>query len=213
MFFSSNNTNEFFGSPQFGDFLSSLFADEPRRGPGEDNKRFSRSPRVFKLNVTLEDLFRGAVKECQFTHLETCQQCEGTTVTPPARPRSCDGCGGSGQQTLMRELLQGFVQRVVRTCSECRGSGSVLAAQRGSQPCGRCSAKGVVEVTESKDVKIPPGTASDETIVDSFFDFFFVFFCSEITFTLLSLRCCKVLEIEFPEVLEGRCFQETSSSC
>jgi len=124
-------------------------------------------PAVYRLEVTLEDLYSGATKDFKISAAETCQKCQGSTLFPPPTKATCTSCGGRGIRAGTRFLAPGFVQRVMIHCDDCQGEGVRLFNSKGTRQCDLCLGKGKIGVTQSLSLKIEPGTINDDIIVSA----------------------------------------------
>ena len=73
---------------------------------------------------------------------------------PARKPTTCPQCQGRGQLRYQ----QGFFT-VARTCTQCRGTGTVIA-----KPCATCKGAGRVQKERKLTVRIPPGIASGQRL-------------------------------------------------
>jgi len=189
-FFSSRNggPGEFFfssnGAGSFEDIFSSFFGEEfpnqARRGPasasasgaGGRTRRNSSAgqeipPKVFQMEVTLEELYKGAIKEATIERKVVCEGCKGTGVYPPCEPSTCTACSGSGRRVMVREIMPGFVQRFAEVCKGCGGKGYVRKTKDGKEPesCSPCRGAGLVIGESVLEIKVRPGMRDGEQIL------------------------------------------------
>ena len=137
---------QFFGGrPSGGSLFEGLFGTTGRRrGPaaGEDLK--------LDLDVTLEEVARGAQKPIRVPHAAACDSCRGTGAKN-GELRTCPQCKGSGQISSSRR--QGFSQFVmITTCPRCGGQGQSAEAL-----CPTCRGRGSVQRVSSLAVQVPAG--------------------------------------------------------
>ncbi len=125
----------------FGDVLGDFFGAKRRsRGQRGADLRYN-------LNVTFEEASFGVEKDIEIPKTDMCANCKGSGAAPGSSQATCPTCGGRGQIRFQ----QGFFS-VSRTCSHCRGEGSII-----NQPCSKCKGTGRVKKTKRIKVKIPPG--------------------------------------------------------
>ena len=138
----------------FGSIFDVFFGGGRRR-----NYRDRYSPQrgndlQYTLLITLEESFRGAVKEIEIERYETCEHCKGTGVDENSKIMTCPNCGGRGAVVYQ----QGFFT-MKTTCSRCNGTGSIV-----SNPCKYCGGKGRVVKRKSVKIKIPAGVDKGDTL-------------------------------------------------
>ena len=102
---------------------------------------------ALELDLTLEEAVFGTEKEIKITRNELCPECSGSRMEPGTEKSVCRHCQGRGQVRYQ----QGFFA-ISRTCSECNGSGEIIAF-----PCKYCRGKGKIKKKTTLTIKIPPG--------------------------------------------------------
>ena len=140
-----------FGS--FGDVFSSFFG--AAAGSAGGNRPRSRRERgqdaLLRIEIDLEDVVAGTVREVEVATAVICQTCDGACTQPGTSEVTCDICGGSGHvQRQMRSLLGTVV--TAAPCGSCRGYGTTIP-----YPCTTCQGEGRVRATKSIRVEIPAG--------------------------------------------------------
>lgn len=133
-----------------GDIFGDLFGEMFNMG-GSGAQRASRRQRGddlrYDLTIDFEDTIFGTETEIKIRRLDTCSVCSGTGSSSGHGPTVCGQCNGRGQIRFQ----QGFFS-VARTCSACRGTGSVI-----SDPCTNCRGEGRASTEFKLNVKVPPG--------------------------------------------------------
>lgn len=110
-------------------------------GPNSQRPNSSRA----RVRVTLEEAFRGCVRNVKSEGREVCSSCTGTGS---AQWTKCQSCGGSGFVVASEGGM-----RIQTSCARCSGRGATAA-----QSCGGCNGRGYRVVSEkSVEVRIPPG--------------------------------------------------------
>ncbi len=122
--------------------LGDLFGGGRRRGGPQQGSHLR-----YDLEISFEEAARGAETSIQFPRAETCEVCRGSGAAAGSGPTACPTCGGRGQLRYQ----QGFFT-VARTCSQCRGTGQIIA-----KPCAVCHGEGRVMKDRKLTVKIPAG--------------------------------------------------------
>ncbi len=107
----------------------------------------------YDLEISLEEVAKGATKDITFPRREACDVCGGTGARDGAS-RTCSLCQGEGQVRQVQE--EGFTRTVsVQTCDQCGGKGVVIES-----PCQDCRGTGIVERKRKVTLTIPPGIES-----------------------------------------------------
>jgi molecular chaperone DnaJ len=112
----------------------------------------------YDLQITLDDVLRGAEREIAFDQLGPCDACASTGSVSKAKPAACRDCGGTGQLRAVRDTPLGrFVTSA--PCARCGGTGQVIA-----DPCKACAGKGRRESRRRVNIKIPKGVESGNRV-------------------------------------------------
>src|SRR5436190_14125444 len=129
-------------------------------GGGRGGATHSRSHRGFDLEtqveLTLEEVATGAERTIEFEKQDKCEKCGGTGAKPGSSPTVCRQCGGQG-----RVAQQGFggMFRMVTTCPNCRGRGTVIRDH-----CSSCAGTCRQLKKQTVLVKIPPGIHEGQAV-------------------------------------------------
>jgi molecular chaperone DnaJ len=102
------------------------------------------------LEVTFEEAAFGCEKELSYERIVSCGDCSGSGAAKGTKPSTCTACAGRGRVRFQQGL---FPIAVERTCSRCKGSGSIV-----TDPCTGCRGAGVRPQKHTIAVTIPPGT-------------------------------------------------------
>jgi molecular chaperone DnaJ len=142
-------------SDMFGDMFGDIFGGGRRR-----SGRAQGPARGYDLEtaveLTLEEVAKGAEKTIEFTRQDTCSDCNGTGANKGKAPSRCNTCGGAGQ--VQRAGLGGFFQ-MVSTCPTCQGAGQII-----TDPCRKCRGTGLIPKKRTLSVKIPAGVHEGQGI-------------------------------------------------
>lgn len=112
----------------------------------------------YDLEITLDDAYKGIVKEIKASSPVTCGRCKGTRVKGDSKPEVCPVCKGTGQITQVSRSALGQIMRTFG-CSNCNGEGSII-----KNPCDECSGTGRVVKERTLEVQIPPGVDTGSRI-------------------------------------------------
>jgi len=121
------------------DIFSDLFGtfsqkDAPMRGHDLETR----------LDISLEEAFRGVTKSVTLTREKNCGACGGLGA---ASSKACTSCKGTGSIKQKRGVF-----RMSQPCTVCKGTGRIV-----TQVCPSCRGTGSTVATETIKVKIPPG--------------------------------------------------------
>ncbi len=137
-----------FGAGGFEDIFSDIFGDFFGGGRGRGRARGRRGEDLrYDLTLNFEEAVFGVEKVISVPRLATCDACNGRGTRGGAARETCPACRGSGQLRYQ----QGFFT-IAKTCGQCNGQGTIA-----KEPCRSCGASGVVQKTQSLNIKIPPG--------------------------------------------------------
>ncbi len=110
------------------------------------------------LQIDFEEAVFGVKKEVKISHLETCDECNGTGASKGSKPETCPTCGGTGRvQQVTNTPLGSF--RQITTCPKCNGTGKVNV-----NPCPKCHGDGRLEVERKLTINIPAGVNNGSRI-------------------------------------------------
>jgi molecular chaperone DnaJ len=139
----------------FGDLFGDLFGNlgfAGRRGGGGGPQRGADIK--VQLEITLQDVVKGANRDVVVPRRETCATCSGAGSKPGTTAETCRHCGGRGQ--VMHQ--QGFFT-LQTTCPVCRGEGRMI-----TDPCRDCGGTGTVQRETTLTVNVPPGVDDGQTL-------------------------------------------------
>jgi molecular chaperone DnaJ len=150
--FSRMNVEDIFSMFGFDDFFSGIFGGRRR------SSRRAGPTRGYDLEtaveLTLNDIAKGAEKTIEFTRQDICSECKGSGCAKGSNPGRCPACGGTGQVARGG----GFFQ-MVSTCRQCDGSGQII-----TNPCKKCKGSGRVPKKRVVEIKIPAGVHEGQGI-------------------------------------------------
>lgn len=109
-----------------------------------------------QVEMTLAEVATGCEKTIEFEKQDLCENCRGTGAKPGSEPVVCVQCGGQG-----RIAQQGFggMFRMVTTCPNCRGRGTVIR-----EHCPSCGGSGRQMRKRVVTVKIPAGVHEGQAV-------------------------------------------------
>lgn len=133
----------------FGDLFGSFFdlGGGRRSSKGRDLK--------YELELTFLEACFGVSKTITITKLDRCESCDGLGGTGE---QSCTTCKGSGRmQKTFRTPFGVFAQQ--STCTECMGRGKTV-----KNVCKECKGQGRIKNTKTVTVKVPAGIADGQSL-------------------------------------------------
>ncbi len=160
----SGGQNAGFGGQEFsfsdfgdmGEMFENFFEDlgvKPRR------RTYQRGSDIEVLQeITLEEAFRGAMKNLKIRLSVSCKDCKGQGSDASAGSKTCDACNGQGEVREKRDTFFGSFSQV-KACSRCRGSGKIP-----NKICGTCKGSGRLVGERSLELEILPGIQDSQII-------------------------------------------------
>lgn len=139
-----------FGGADMNDFFGEFFSDFMGAGRAQQRRPSGKvrgSDLTTKLEISLEEAFKGTQKELKFTTQSTCSPCSGQGTKDPRSTTTCSMCNGSG----ITRMQQGFFA-VEQTCQKCQGMGQVIKS-----PCTKCHGIGRIQKEKKLIINIPAG--------------------------------------------------------
>jgi molecular chaperone DnaJ len=141
----------------FDDMFGAGFGARMGGGGGRGGRRVSRGFDLeTQVELTLQEVASGCEKTLEFEKQDVCETCKGSGAKPGSPPVVCVQCGGQG-----RIAQQGFggMFRMVTTCPNCRGRGTVVRDH-----CPACRGSGRQMKQRVVTVKIPAGVHEGQAV-------------------------------------------------
>ena len=133
-----------------GNLFGDLFGRRRRRGAtaqrGDDIET--------ELQLDFADAVSGTTITVPVTGETRCRTCEGLGAEPPAKPRPCPTCSGTG----VTDENQGLFS-FSRPCAACAGRGVVI-----DEPCSACRGRGVENRRREVKARIPAAVTDGQRI-------------------------------------------------
>jgi len=111
---------------------------------------------VRPFSVPLETFYTGATKKIKITRQLVCSKCSGVGGEKDGISK-CKTCDGHGLTKQNVQIIPGVIQRGLRQCSECKGTGEFIKIV-----CKSCRGKKRVESEETLEIKIEKGMPDEE---------------------------------------------------
>ncbi|KAH7889816.1 hypothetical protein F5I97DRAFT_1847565 [Phlebopus sp. FC_14] len=142
------------------DLFSQLFGGGGFFGGGGRSQGIRKTKDlVHRVNVSLEDLYKGKTTKLALTRNALCPKCHGKGGKEGA-VRSCNGCSGRGIKVTLRQMGP-MLQQIQSQCDECSGTGEVINPK---DRCANCKGKKVVAEKKILEVHIDKGMKGGQTI-------------------------------------------------
>lgn len=142
--------------------IDEIFGNIFRGGVGGFSTGSRRKPRgrdiIIDLELSLEEAFRGVVKDIELRKFIKCSHCEGSGAEYGTKKKTCETCGGSGEIKQARQILFGVFSQI-QTCSTCNGEGEYP-----EKVCKECGGDGRVRDIERISIPIPAGIDNGDMI-------------------------------------------------
>jgi len=139
-----------------GDIFESFFEGMGVRSPRRTYER--GADLELREEITLEEAFRGVVKNLKLRMLVTCETCKGKGAAAGAGFEKCATCDGRGEVREQRRTFFGnFAQ--VKMCEKCHGTGEIP-----KKACSVCKGSGRVEAERDVRVELLPGIEDNQLI-------------------------------------------------
>lgn len=87
-------------------------------GRGKPSGPKKGKPKLIELEVTLEDIYNGAMKEIKITRNRICEPCDGKGGKEVTK---CTKCKGVGVVTRLVQLGPGMYSQSQGKCPDCDG--------------------------------------------------------------------------------------------
>jgi molecular chaperone DnaJ len=132
------------GAGGFRDIFSQFFGNHGAAGPQQAEAE-KGSDLEYVMDIDFWQAIKGTQTRLSITRYETCETCHGSGSTGTGEV-TCPQCKGTGNVSQMAGAMKFSL-----TCPRCGGTGKLKNA------CPTCGGDGRVTVTETVDVRIPPG--------------------------------------------------------
>ncbi|XP_049946336.1 dnaJ homolog subfamily A member 1 [Schistocerca serialis cubense] len=130
------------------------------RGRGRARERRGKDV-IHQLSVSLEELYKGAVRKLALQKNVICDKCEGRGGKKGA-VETCPACHGNGMQVHIQQLGPGMIQQIQSMCSECRGQGERINPK---DRCKQCQGKKTIRDRKILEVHVDKGMVDGQKIV------------------------------------------------
>jgi len=153
--FNFSNFEDIFKTGDISSLLGDIFEDI---WPFRKEKTFETLDIVLDLEVNLEEIIKGTIKNINYKRKIACHHCNGTGSENKNFVR-CETCKGTGRVKLRSNILTGFIFETTKVCSNCRGIGKIP-----EKICLICQGRGYTIKEESITIKLPSNFNPKEII-------------------------------------------------
>ena len=142
------------------DDIFSMFTDifEGAFGRGGGRRQSRGADLQTQVELTLAEVATGAQRSIEFGRMDVCDSCDGSGAAAGSERRKCPTCAGYGQ-VEQTGGLGGLFGRMVTTCPNCQGRGSLIV-----KPCGPCRGSGRVQKERVVTVQLPAGIQDGQAV-------------------------------------------------
>jgi DnaJ family protein A protein 2 len=117
---------------------------------------------IHRVNVSLEDLYKGKTTKLALTRNVICPKCDGKGGKEGA-VRPCGSCQGRGVRVTLRQMGP-MIQQLQQPCDECSGTGEIINHR---DKCKTCNARKTVSEKKMLEVHVDKGMKGGQTITFS----------------------------------------------
>ncbi len=132
-----------------GDLFGGLFGRRRRGNPAQQGADIET-----EVKLDFADAVSGTTIAVPVAGETRCRTCKGLGAKPPAKPRPCPTCSGTGVQDENQGLFS-----FSRPCTACAGRGTVI-----DDPCSACGGRGVEHRRREVKARIPAGVTDGQRI-------------------------------------------------
>jgi len=136
----------------FEDIFSDFFG-----GGQAAERKTAGSDIVVDVEVSFEEMAKGAKKKIKLYKKVSCKDCSGTGAKN-SQTEECAECHGSGQIKKTKQTFLGAIAQV-EVCERCKGKGRIP-----KEKCKKCGGDGVIKDYEEAEVNIPAGIEEEQVL-------------------------------------------------
>eukprot|EP01104_Vermistella_antarctica_P013996 TRINITY_DN432_c5_g1_i2.p1 TRINITY_DN432_c5_g1~~TRINITY_DN432_c5_g1_i2.p1 ORF type:complete len:373 (+),score=110.14 TRINITY_DN432_c5_g1_i2:158-1276(+) len=136
-----------------------FFGGGRHRGGGGASNMPKGADVVIPLEVSLQDLYEGAVFKVRHRKQVLCTHCRGTGTDKPEDLKTCPTCKGKGHRIVRQQMGPGFTMQSQVTCDACNGKGKIASSK-----CHHCGGTKVESGDDYVVVHVEKGMIDDQVI-------------------------------------------------
>lgn len=141
------------------DTFENLFGFGKMFGNSAGKQVFKRKPTIVSVNVTLEELYTGCMKNVTIRRQILCQTCNGNGAS---NLKQCSKCHGHGEIKIQRQVGPGMISIQQMTCDLCKGNKYVYDMK---DICTNCNGKQTFIEEKTFEVPIEQGAPVGHKVV------------------------------------------------
>lgn len=150
--FNSSGFSEFYYSDFFSGRFGSSFSTS-----SSSNRRKQGNDLLYNIELTLEEIADGTMKEISYHREGKCSNCSGSGAKD-SKTKECKHCSGRGiVEERVNSIFGARISR--RECSHCQGTGKIPLHK-----CSSCSGTGIKKEKVVKNIKIPSGVEEGQRL-------------------------------------------------
>jgi molecular chaperone DnaJ len=151
---------DFGGFGGIDDIFDSFFGggNRKKQAGSTESARMKGVDIEVNIELTLQEIAKGASKVIDYEHRVVCTSCEGKGYEAGSKMKTCPTCNAKGKIFNRVETIFGIIQQE-SLCPTCEGVGKIPEIA-----CKTCSGKGFSIVTEKLDVEIPVGVSNGDRV-------------------------------------------------
>lgn len=145
------------GGAGMNDVFDLFFGGGRRRGGPEEKPKLK--PKVMKVQVELDDIFKGKTINLSVQREKICIDCNGKGGS---KVDQCSKCNGKGATIKMVQVGPGMYTQSQARCESCQGTGEII--EKDSQ-CKACKGKKTLDTSEDVEIQVPKGAPQGHQIL------------------------------------------------
>lgn len=138
-----------------GDMFGDVFGFGSHRRQAEESRGND-----LRLGITIDfaESIKGVKKDITISKTSQCKRCGGSRAEEKSAIKTCTTCKGSGTVQQVKRTIFGAMQTSAR-CAPCYGTGKTI-----ERPCRECSGTGVRKLQETISISLPAGIDDGNTM-------------------------------------------------
>ena len=156
------NNGQGFNSSGFDFDINDIFSNFFGGGGGQQSRNSNRARKGSdlqkRMSVTFQEAIFGAKKKIKVTAHEECTTCHGSGAHSKSDVKTCSQCRGKGSVMVEQQSLFGRT-RTQATCPTCGGSGKQI-----TKKCETCHGEKIISHNKEIEISVPEGIDTGQQI-------------------------------------------------